>query len=411
MGSTMNNIKNKNLILKKILDSPDFNHAERYRDLLKYLFDASVKGIQLKQTTIAIEFFDKDSKFIPGEDPIVRVYIGNLRKKLEHFYLTEGKNDKSRLSIPKGHYDVIFTEYQDKKKAFSIKPSKFFVNSVFLTIILLLSSLIFYLWNEKEQIKNNYQIVKQDNPIWAEFLSSDKPIIIVLGDYFFLYQSRETSSYKAYIRYGEINSINDYNQYIKIHPEIDNKIFPLNFTYLRPSISLSLTEILPIIKSSSNDITVKLASELTWSDIDNHNIIYIGSFKTTYILNEILNSNNIDIQVRPPKLIISSSDQESQSTFVADLPDQGQRHLDYGLLVKTKSSADNIIMFVLGFDEVGIMASTKKLTDPDLITVLESDYQNNNIQKPFYFKLVLETQGFRRTEFTSDIKYFEQINP
>ncbi len=96
---------------------------------------------------------------------------------------------------------------------------------------------------------------------------------------------------------------------------------------------------------------------------------------------------------------------------MADLPDQGQRHLDYGLLIKTKASADNIIMFVLGFDEVGIMASTKKLTDPGLITLLENDYQNNKIQKPFYFKIVLETQGFRRTEFTSDIKYFEQINP
>lgn len=407
----MEDIKIKNSILEKILDSPDFSHAERYRDLLKYLFEASIKGIQLKQTTIAIDFFGKDSNFIPGEDPIVRVYIGNLRKKLDHFYLTEGKNEKARLSIPKGHYDVIFTEYHDKKIPLPKTPKRLLINGVFLIIILLLSIFIIHLWNGNKELTNKYQIVKNNNPIWAEILTNNKPIIIVLGDYFFLYQSRETSNYKAYIRYGEINSIKDYNQYIKTYPEMGKKISPLNFTYLRPSISLSLTEIIPILKSSGNDITVKLASELTWADINNHNVIYIGSFKTTYILDEILNSNNVDIQVRPPKLIISSSKQESQTTFVADLPDQGQRHLDYGLLVKTKASADNIIMFVLGFDEVGIMASTKKLTDPGLITLLENDYQNNKIQKPFYFKIVLETQGFRRTEFTSDIKYFEQINP
>jgi len=45
-------------------------------------------------------------------DPIVRVEAGRLRRALEHYYLTAGKNDPVRLKIPKGSYVPTFNPVQ-----------------------------------------------------------------------------------------------------------------------------------------------------------------------------------------------------------------------------------------------------------------------------------------------------------
>ena len=48
------------------------------------------------------------SGFDPQNDPIVRIEVGRLRRDLEHYYLTDGRDDPIRITIPKGHYVPAF---------------------------------------------------------------------------------------------------------------------------------------------------------------------------------------------------------------------------------------------------------------------------------------------------------------
>ena len=74
-------------ILDKILMSSEFSEAnKKYQDLLWYLVEVSIKGDSLKETTIAIDLFNKGSDFNPSEDATIRVCISNIWKKLEHFF-------------------------------------------------------------------------------------------------------------------------------------------------------------------------------------------------------------------------------------------------------------------------------------------------------------------------------------
>ncbi len=187
------------------------------------------------------------------------------------------------------------------------------------------------------------------------------------------------------------------------------KLRPLNFTFLRPSISYSLMEILPILSQSANEITLKLASEIIWSDINSYNIIYIGSFKTTSILNELLLNNNIEYSIRPSQLTILDKNSTSKS-FITELPDQGQRQTDLGSIMKMQGSSGNVIMLLLGFDELGIQGSATKVADPGYIGILKENFPETDIHPPFYFKLVFEIEGYRRTNLKSEIKYFEIIS-
>ncbi|HOV23943.1 MAG TPA: helix-turn-helix domain-containing protein [Candidatus Marinimicrobia bacterium] len=75
-------------ILIDIINSSEFQNAQKFQELLRYLVDASISGKIIKESTIAIEFFQKDKSFDPSIDSTVRTSISTLRKKLEHYYLT-----------------------------------------------------------------------------------------------------------------------------------------------------------------------------------------------------------------------------------------------------------------------------------------------------------------------------------
>jgi adenylate cyclase len=52
--------------------------------------------------------FSRDKDFNPELDPIVRIQAGRLRRALEKYYSSEGKNDPLRFNIPIGNYTPLF---------------------------------------------------------------------------------------------------------------------------------------------------------------------------------------------------------------------------------------------------------------------------------------------------------------
>jgi hypothetical protein len=182
--AAMLNDQKKLDVLDKILKSAEFSETnKKYQDLLRYLIEASIKGESLKETIIAIDLFNKGSDFNPSEDPTIRVCISNLRKKLEHYFLTEGKDETIRLEIPKGHYHVEFIPVQKSRTPRLIKKAMI-PYLCFIPLTLFLLTVIFFQWQGKNTIINNYQIIPDDNIIWGDFLNKNEfPTLIVLGDY------------------------------------------------------------------------------------------------------------------------------------------------------------------------------------------------------------------------------------
>jgi DNA-binding response OmpR family regulator len=96
--------------LETILNSTVFANAERMRSLLKFVVYETLNGHAnaLKAFTIAVEVFQRDESFDPQQDPLIRVQAGNLRKRLEQYYITLGQNDAIIITIPKGGYSATF---------------------------------------------------------------------------------------------------------------------------------------------------------------------------------------------------------------------------------------------------------------------------------------------------------------
>ena len=96
--------------LNRILASRGFSNSERLRSFLSFVVEASLNKQtgRVKAYTIATEVFGRQVDFDPQSDPIVRIEAGRLRRRLEYYYGTSGRNDAIRIEIPKGAYVAVF---------------------------------------------------------------------------------------------------------------------------------------------------------------------------------------------------------------------------------------------------------------------------------------------------------------
>ena len=96
--------------LDRILASKGFATAGRLSKLLRYVVEKTLAGEtdQLKEYAVGIEVFERDEKYDPRLDSIVRVEAGRLRTKLDEYYNGEGSSSPIRISLPRGGYSAVF---------------------------------------------------------------------------------------------------------------------------------------------------------------------------------------------------------------------------------------------------------------------------------------------------------------
>ena len=96
--------------LARVVGSADFEASERNRNFLRYVVDETLAGrsSRIKAYSIATSVFGRDERFDPQHDAIVRIEANRLRRALEHYYLTSGRDDPLRIEIPRGSYVPAF---------------------------------------------------------------------------------------------------------------------------------------------------------------------------------------------------------------------------------------------------------------------------------------------------------------
>jgi adenylate cyclase len=108
--------------LDRILASKGFASAGRLSRLLRYVVEKTLGGEadQLKEYSVGVEVFDRDDKYDPRLDSIVRVEAGRLRSRLDEYYGGEGANDDVRIVLPRGGYSAQF-----ERRAAPVVPPEF----------------------------------------------------------------------------------------------------------------------------------------------------------------------------------------------------------------------------------------------------------------------------------------------
>lgn len=92
--------------LKEILASPQFCNSKRYPALLRFVVEATLDGKSglLKERTLGIEVFDRPADYDTNADTVVRYTAGEVRKRLQLYYLERPAHSGVRISLPAGSY-------------------------------------------------------------------------------------------------------------------------------------------------------------------------------------------------------------------------------------------------------------------------------------------------------------------
>ena len=95
--------------LGHILTNPLFATSPRCKEFLRFVVQETLtgRGDTIKERTIAMEVFGKDSSFEPGEDSVVRVKAREVRRRLAEFYELN-REDEIRIQLPVGGYVPTF---------------------------------------------------------------------------------------------------------------------------------------------------------------------------------------------------------------------------------------------------------------------------------------------------------------
>lgn len=104
-------------VLALLLASPVFAKSRRMGSLLRFLVDHDLQfsNSPLTEHAIGIAVFRRDpAVYCTGDDPVVRVQVGRLRRKLTTHYATLGQQDPIRLSIPAGCYRLSYQRLKPK---------------------------------------------------------------------------------------------------------------------------------------------------------------------------------------------------------------------------------------------------------------------------------------------------------
>src|SRR5215831_13053536 len=96
--------------LDRILNSKHFSQAPKKRKFVQLICDYHLAGRakEINEHLIGLEVYERSDRYSPAEDPVVRVAAHDVRKRLEQYYLHEGRNDEVRLEIPVGSYEPVF---------------------------------------------------------------------------------------------------------------------------------------------------------------------------------------------------------------------------------------------------------------------------------------------------------------
>src|SRR5271154_5039423 len=91
-------------VAQRVASSAVFHRAPRLRELLLYICERAAQNrlADLREQKIGCAVFGRKPDYNPGEDNIVRVEIRQLRKRLEEYFATEGRDDRFVILIPKG---------------------------------------------------------------------------------------------------------------------------------------------------------------------------------------------------------------------------------------------------------------------------------------------------------------------
>ena len=170
--------------------------------------------------------------------------------------------------------------------------------------------------------------------------------------------------------------------------------------------SQCVRNLLPVFQSRFNQTRILPASRLTWEDINNNNILFIGNFKSLHLLNQLCPKYGLQLNLTQRTYSILDKNKKAIKTFSPDSTIDGTKDIST-IVIKRPGANHNVVMFILSFNRIGLTEITKKISHLEFLNIFKQHYLSEASIDPLFFDLVFSVEGIGNAPYKSKIIYFK----
>jgi|HubBroStandDraft_1064217.scaffolds.fasta_scaffold00027_2 hypothetical protein len=349
----------------------------KMRRLFDYLAARSLAGESPKEITLAIEVFGKGADFDVSQDALVRVYVHKLRRSLEEFYAGRG-SEAPTLHIPRGEYRLTLTTPAKPQP----KPSRrWFSRSAGLTTLAAAGggalALIIAFGVQRWRASPTELDRARANPIWSALLDDDRPLVVVVGDYYLIGETDQSMEVKRLIREYSVNSKSDLDNYVQQHPEVADRYMDVGLRYLPTSTAFALRNVMPVLGTGRRHVSLSVMSDITPAALKSADIVYVGYLSGLGILERLVFSGSrftiggsydelVDTRTKHDYI----SQTASQNIGLPQSTGKESAYRDYGFFSSFRGPGGNLIVVISGTRDEGVRQTAETFTNPEKLEEL-----------------------------------------
>jgi hypothetical protein len=193
------------------------------------------------------------------------------------------------------------------------------------------------------------------NAFWQPFHDSDRPTLIVLGDYYIFGEIDPIRPEEGrLIRDFRVNSPTDLVRMQEMMPDRFGNAEDVGLNYLAFSTAYGMREIMPILSGTGREVRVVPASTLEPDMLNNYDVVYIGLFSGMGLLEDItFTGSAFDLGESYDELIDTATGRNYVSEEARRLASPSY-YRDYGYVARFRSPGGGLVAIVAGARETGL---------------------------------------------------------
>ena len=355
----------------------------RLRRMFDHLAEKSLLGQSPKEIAIAIDVFGKSPDFDVSQDALVRVYIHKLRKALDEYYASSGQESSSELHIPRGEYRLRVSAAKAAEKsapevrigAASPRSRRFWIlgAAALLGAAVLVGAFVTWAWSPRSDLDRI-----RASPIWSSLLKDDRPIMIVVGDYYLIGETDDSMGVNRLIREYSVNSKNDLDHYVQEHPEVADRYMDVGLRYLPISTAFALRDVMVVLAPENRRITVSKMSDIEPRSLKSADIVYIGYLSSMGMLQDLIFAGSrFSVGDSYDEIFDKRTRVSYVSEIGSDIMDPPQptgkekTYHDYGVFEKVRGPGGNTIVVISGTRDAGVTQTAEVFTSAQKLKDLQ----------------------------------------
>ena len=379
----------------RLIQSKTFQTSEAHRRLLLYLADRTLAGDadRLKEYTVGLEAFGKPSTYDPKTDSIVRLQMGRLRQKLAAYYQGEANGDALRVTLPKGSFKLVFEVNNGPSAAESAAARSHRLMRIFAIaagVALVWAIVMTALWIRSARLAQ--PVAEAWTPdlesLWRPYLDSRRPLLVSLG----------TPLFVRFPDFGFFRDpkANDWSELEKsdrfrgVHKALGDKEILPNYNFTGAGEASAAFLLARLLSTRKPDLQLTRSSILSWQQIADQDVIFLGPPKFNLQLQEAALMQDIIVEGAG---IRNRKPRAGEPEFLEDRMSPGKTNEGETHALITRTAAPSGVgefLMIAGNASADTFAAAEWLTQPRRAQELAAHLRTPDGKVPRHFQVVIK---------------------